>query len=47
MAALAAPDDPGVHAVRAEVFGRRAETELSTMSKGIFSWAADESAKRN
>jgi alkyl sulfatase BDS1-like metallo-beta-lactamase superfamily hydrolase len=43
MAVLAAPDDPGVHEVRAEVFARRAEVELSTMSKGIFSWAADES----
>ncbi|HEY8547238.1 MAG TPA: alkyl sulfatase dimerization domain-containing protein [Acidimicrobiales bacterium] len=46
MAALAAPDDPGVHKARAEVFGRRAAEELSTMSKGIFSWAADESSAR-
>jgi alkyl sulfatase BDS1-like metallo-beta-lactamase superfamily hydrolase len=46
LAALAAPDDPGVHAVRADVFGRRASQELSTMSKGIFSWAADESSAR-
>jgi alkyl sulfatase BDS1-like metallo-beta-lactamase superfamily hydrolase len=43
LAALAAPDDAGVHRVRAEVFGKRAADERSTMSKGIFSWAADES----
>jgi alkyl sulfatase BDS1-like metallo-beta-lactamase superfamily hydrolase len=43
LAAQAAPDDPGVHAVRAEVFGARAKEEASTMSKGIFSWAAHES----
>jgi glyoxylase-like metal-dependent hydrolase (beta-lactamase superfamily II) len=44
MAALAAPDDPGVHRARADVFARRAAEELSTMSKGIFSWAAEESS---
>lgn len=43
MAVLAAPDDAGGQRVRAEVFGQRAEAELSTMSKGVFSWAADES----
>jgi alkyl sulfatase BDS1-like metallo-beta-lactamase superfamily hydrolase len=43
LAALASPDDAGVHAVRAEVFGQRAGDELSTMAKGVFSWAADES----
>ncbi|HMG43193.1 MAG TPA: alkyl sulfatase dimerization domain-containing protein [Acidimicrobiales bacterium] len=46
MAAQAAPDDPGVHKARAEVFAARAAEELSTMSKGIFSWAADESSAR-
>jgi alkyl sulfatase BDS1-like metallo-beta-lactamase superfamily hydrolase len=46
LAALASPDDAGVHAVRAEVFGQRAEEELSTMSKGVFSWAADESHRK-
>src|SRR5690606_6520818 len=46
MAALASPGDAGGHAVRAEVFGRRAGEELSTMSKGVFSWAADESQAR-
>ena len=39
LAAQAAPDDAGVHRVRAEVFGRRAHEELSTMAKGVFSWA--------
>jgi hypothetical protein len=43
MAALAAPDDAGVHAVRAEVFAARAALERSTMSKGVFSWAERES----
>jgi alkyl sulfatase BDS1-like metallo-beta-lactamase superfamily hydrolase len=46
LAALAAPDDAGVHRVRAAVFGRRAERERSTMSKGIFRWAASESRQR-
>jgi alkyl sulfatase BDS1-like metallo-beta-lactamase superfamily hydrolase len=43
LAALAAPDDAGVHRARAKVFGQRAASELSTMSKGVFSWAADQS----
>jgi alkyl sulfatase BDS1-like metallo-beta-lactamase superfamily hydrolase len=43
LAAQAAPDDRGVHAARAEVFGTRAQAEASTMSKGIFSWAEHES----
>ncbi len=47
MAALAAPDDPGVHAARAEVFGRRAAEERSTMSKGVFAWAERESRERS
>jgi alkyl sulfatase BDS1-like metallo-beta-lactamase superfamily hydrolase len=45
-AAAADPDDPDVHRARAEVFGARAQAEASTMSKGIFSWAARESAQR-
>jgi alkyl sulfatase BDS1-like metallo-beta-lactamase superfamily hydrolase len=44
LAAQAAPDDKGVHAARAEVFGARAKEEASTMSKGIFSWAEHESS---
>ncbi|SDJ59917.1 Alkyl sulfatase dimerisation [Nonomuraea maritima] len=47
MAALAAPDDPGVHRVRAEVFAARAAGELSLMAKGVFTWAAAESRKRS
>ena len=46
LAALAAPDDAAVHAARAEVFERRVEAEASTMSKGVFSWAAKESRER-
>ncbi len=46
MAAQAAPDDKGVHAARAEVFGVRANEEASTMSKGIFSWAEHESTNQ-
>lgn len=46
MAAQAAPDDAGVHAARAEVFGARARAEASTMSKGIFSWAEHESNEK-
>jgi len=46
LAAQAAPDDPGVHRVRAEVFSRRAAEVLSTMSQGVFSWAAKESENR-
>lgn len=43
LAAQAAPDDSGVHRVRAAVFGRRAEIESSTMAKGVFRWAEHES----
>ena len=46
LAAQAAPDDAGVHAARAGVFGARAREEASTMSKGIFSWAAHESLEK-
>jgi alkyl sulfatase BDS1-like metallo-beta-lactamase superfamily hydrolase len=46
LAAQAAPRDKGVHAVRAEVFGARAREEASTMSKGIYSWAAHESQEK-
>ena len=47
LAAQAAPDDKGVHAVRAEIFGARARREASTMSKGIFSWAQHESDEKS
>ncbi|MCF6470337.1 MBL fold metallo-hydrolase [Nonomuraea sp. MG754425] len=47
LAALAAPDDAGVHRVRAEVFSARAANELSLMAKGVFTWAAEESRGRS
>ncbi|MFD5723501.1 alkyl sulfatase dimerization domain-containing protein [Streptomyces sp. NPDC127036] len=43
-AALAAPADREVARIRAEVFARRAEQETSTMARGVFNWAAAESA---
>jgi glyoxylase-like metal-dependent hydrolase (beta-lactamase superfamily II) len=46
LAALAAPDDPAVHEVRAEVFGRRAAAERSLMARGVFAWAEDEARRR-
>ncbi|MDQ1373150.1 MAG: hypothetical protein QOJ09_488, partial [Actinomycetota bacterium] len=47
LAAQAAPDDAGVHAARAEVFNARTATELSVMSRGIYSWAASESESKS
>ncbi|MEY2566088.1 MAG: hypothetical protein QOE35_617 [Actinomycetota bacterium] len=47
LAAQAAPDDAGVHAARAEVFKARTATELSVMSRGIYSWAASESESKS
>jgi glyoxylase-like metal-dependent hydrolase (beta-lactamase superfamily II) len=46
LAALAAPDDAGVHAVREAVFTARGEAATSVMAKGVFAWAASESAAR-
>jgi len=46
LAALAAPDDLGIHAVRAAVFGQRAAAEASTMARGVFAWATSESRSR-
>jgi glyoxylase-like metal-dependent hydrolase (beta-lactamase superfamily II) len=46
LAALAAPEDPGVHRVRARVNHARAAAEPSLMARGIFAWAADESDDR-
>jgi len=45
-AALAAPDDGAVHDARAMVYERRVAAEASTMSKGVFRWAANESRER-
>ncbi len=47
LAALAAPDDAGVHAARAEVFGARAREEASVMARGAFSWAEHESREKS
>jgi alkyl sulfatase BDS1-like metallo-beta-lactamase superfamily hydrolase len=43
LAGWAAPDDPSVHAARAEVYVERRKAEPSLMSKGIFMAAARES----
>jgi len=43
MAAAAAPDDPDVHAARADVFEQFARSEPSVMAKGIYRWAVKES----
>lgn len=40
LARLASPDDPSVLEAYARVYAARAEREDSTMSKGIFTWAA-------
>jgi alkyl sulfatase BDS1-like metallo-beta-lactamase superfamily hydrolase len=45
-AAFAAPEDATVHAARAAVYDLRVAAEASTMSKGVFRWAADESRRR-
>lgn len=45
MATQADPDDAGLHVVRAEVYAARAEVEESLMARGVFAWAASESAK--
>lgn len=47
LAALAAPEDAGVHAARADVFAARASEEASVMSKGVFAWAEQESRQKS
>jgi hypothetical protein len=42
-AGWAAPEDPQIHANRANIYERRRKSELSLMSKGIFKGAARES----
>lgn len=46
LASLASPGDALVETARSEVFEMRARTEKSTMSRGIFNWAAVESKAR-
>jgi glyoxylase-like metal-dependent hydrolase (beta-lactamase superfamily II) len=43
MAWLADPADPAIQEVRRRVFTQRAERSTSTMARGVFRWAADES----
>ncbi|MFI5633115.1 alkyl sulfatase dimerization domain-containing protein [Streptomyces sp. NPDC051664] len=43
-AALAAPADVEVARIRARVYAQRAASETSTMARGVFNWAAAESA---
>jgi alkyl sulfatase BDS1-like metallo-beta-lactamase superfamily hydrolase len=46
LASLAAPEDPGIQRVRAEVFSAKAARATSTMAKGVFNWAVRESSTR-
>jgi alkyl sulfatase BDS1-like metallo-beta-lactamase superfamily hydrolase len=43
LAAAAAPDDPAVHATRADIYERRRHAETSLMTKGIYAAAVGES----
>jgi hypothetical protein len=40
---LAAPDDPATQRARQQVFAARAARATSTMARGVFTWAANES----
>jgi alkyl sulfatase BDS1-like metallo-beta-lactamase superfamily hydrolase len=42
---LAGPGDRSVQAARQRVFAARAERATSTMARGVFNWASDESAE--
>ena len=44
---LSSPHDPGVQRARNRVFTARSEMSTSTMAKGVFSWAARESAGKS
>ncbi len=46
LASLAAPADPSVQRIRAEVFDACARNATSTMARGVFGWAARESRER-
>jgi alkyl sulfatase BDS1-like metallo-beta-lactamase superfamily hydrolase len=45
LAGQAAPDDPAVHRVRAQVYEARGRHERSVMSKGVYRWAQTESER--
>ena len=42
-AALAAPNSPDVHGLRAEIYDARANEQDSSMARGIFAFAASSS----
>jgi alkyl sulfatase BDS1-like metallo-beta-lactamase superfamily hydrolase len=42
-ATAADPDDPDIHRIRAEIYGRRRHEETSLMAKGVYRAAADDS----
>jgi len=44
LAVLAEPSDPGIRRIHSEVFSLMASVATSTMAKGIYRWAASESA---
>jgi alkyl sulfatase BDS1-like metallo-beta-lactamase superfamily hydrolase len=46
LAVQAGPDDRDIHRVRADIYERRRRDELSLMAKGIYGFAARESAER-
>lgn len=45
LAGAAAPDDPAVHRLRAQVYAARAGNERSVMSQGVYRWAQRESER--
>jgi alkyl sulfatase BDS1-like metallo-beta-lactamase superfamily hydrolase len=45
-AAQAAPSDAGVHEARAEIYRRKRTQATSTMARGIYSWAENESSRQ-
>jgi alkyl sulfatase BDS1-like metallo-beta-lactamase superfamily hydrolase len=45
LAAQAAPDDRDIRAIRRDVYASRAKGEQSTMSKGVYRWAAEEDSE--
>ena len=47
LAALAAPDDPDIHRLRAAIYQQRRSHETSLMAKGIFGAAANESQQKS
>jgi alkyl sulfatase BDS1-like metallo-beta-lactamase superfamily hydrolase len=45
LAGRAAPHDPAVHRLRAQIYAARAEHERSVMAKGVYRWAQRESER--